>query len=607
MLPSNCYILKTGCMYRLFAGVVVACFALLLTNGCKSASKVTSSFEDVLYAEGRPVIIKVKDENEERKFNFYFYNALRFGLKGDVGNSAMYFNEAIKIDSACATCYYEIGNLLINNQEYIEAQKFIFKAVQYDPDNEHFLYLLSKLYAHNGDMENALLSAEYLVGKFGNNLDYLYHLSQLQAQSGDFISGIRTLERIEGRMGVNEAIALEKHAMYLHMGDVKGAENVLVKLCDSYPLNGDYKVYLGDFLMQQKQSAKALEIYNSIVRNYPSNGQVYFSLANYYFNINDQENFKFNLEYGFSHSGVDLESKVQRLVPFLMSADSNQRVLDISDLDKYFNCIIKSHPYEAFIYKLYGNFLGLIGRDLAAISSYETSLLIDEKQADVWQDYLLKLSEQVENRETFLKESVRAVDLYPDNGIFNYLCGLAYMFSGQDGKAIEYLKSASELVEDNDGLLSVVYGILGDLYYNVGSRDESFSAYEKSIALKNDNIAALNNYAYYLSIEGIELAKAETMISKVIELEPLNPTYLDTYAWILFKRENYLEALYFIEQAISNGGADNGVILEHYGDILFKNGNLEEALKYWKQALSTEDEISGVLEEKIRLMQYIPE
>src|SRR5690606_39670162 len=58
----------------------------------------------------------------------------------------------------------------------------------------------------------------------------------------------------------------------------------------------------------------------------------------------------------------------------------------------------------------------------------------------------------------------------------------------------------------------------------------------------------LNNYAYYLSIEGIELAKAETMISKVIELEPLNPTYLDTYAWILFKRENYLEALYFIEQ-----------------------------------------------------------
>src|SRR5690606_41994702 len=53
--------------------------------------------------------------------------------------------------------------------------------------------------------------------------------------------------------------------------------------------------------------------------------------------------------------------------------------------------------------------------------------------------------------------------------------------------------------------------------------------------------------------------------------------------------------------------ADNGVILEHYGDILFKNGDLEEALKYWEQALSTEDEISGVLEGKIRLMQYIPE
>ena len=36
-----------------------------------------------------------------------------------------------------------------------------------------------------------------------------------------------------------------------------------------------------------------------------------------------------------------------------MSADSNQRVLDISDLDKYINCIIKSHPYEAFIYTIW--------------------------------------------------------------------------------------------------------------------------------------------------------------------------------------------------------------------------------------------------------------
>ncbi len=594
-------------MYKIFAFLAIVSLSLILTFGCKSAAIVTSSFEDVLYAEGRPVIIKVKDENDERKFNFYFYNALRFGLKGDVGNAALYFNEAIKIDSSCATCYYEIGNLLINNKEFGDAQKFLFKAVQYDPDNEYFIYLLSKLYAHNGDLDNALSSAEYLTTKFNDKVDYLYHLSQLQAQSSDFFGAIKTLDNIESRIGVNEAVSLEKHAMYLHIGDIKGAENEIVRLCKAYPLNGDFRVFHGDFLIQQKQSTKALEIYNTVISEFPGNGQVYFSLANYYLNVNDIDNFKDCLEKGFSHSGVDLESKVQRLVPFLMDAESSQKVLSIDDLDKYFSCIIKSHQYESFVYKLYGNFLGVLGRDSAAVSAYETSLLIDEKQADVWQDYLLKLSNLDGYKDTFLKESVRAVELFPDNGVLYYLCGVANMLSQQDSSAIVYLKGAADLIKDNDGLLSVVYGMLGDLYYNAGLREDSFDSYERCLSLKNDNIAALNNYAYYLSVEGIDLSKAETMISKVIELEPLNPTYLDTYAWILFKRENYLEALYFIEQAVNNGGDDNGVILEHYGDILFKNGNVEEAVKYWKLASSLEDETSSVLEQKIKLERYIPE
>ncbi|GAO31297.1 hypothetical protein [Geofilum rubicundum] len=64
----------------------------------------------------------------------------------------------------------------------------------------------------------------------------------------------------------------------------------------------------------------------------------------------------------------------------------------------------------------------------------------------------------------------------------------------------------------------------------------------------------MNNYAYYLSEMEIQLDKAEEMISNVIQLEPSNATYLDTYAWVLFKRGKYMEALFIIEQAMENGG-----------------------------------------------------
>lgn len=64
----------------------------------------------------------------------------------------------------------------------------------------------------------------------------------------------------------------------------------------------------------------------------------------------------------------------------------------------------------------------------------------------------------------------------------------------------------------------------------------------------------MNNYAYYLSEMEIQLDKAEEMISNVIQLEPSNATYLDTYAWVLFKRGKYMEALFIIEQAMEMGG-----------------------------------------------------
>ena len=64
----------------------------------------------------------------------------------------------------------------------------------------------------------------------------------------------------------------------------------------------------------------------------------------------------------------------------------------------------------------------------------------------------------------------------------------------------------------------------------------------------------LNNYAYYLSLVGRDLDKAERMSGKVIERFPNNSTYLDTYAWILFKKGNYTLAKFYMETAIKNGG-----------------------------------------------------
>src|SRR5699024_4763910 len=115
----------------------------------------------------------------------------------------------------------------------------------------------------------------------------------------------------------------------------------------------------------------------------------------------------------------------------------------------------------------------------------------------------------------------------------------------------------------------------------------------------------LNNYAYYLSIQRKDLSKAEAMSKKTVEAEPKNPTFLDTYAWILFELKRYTEAKVYIDAALENGGNESGVVIEHAGDIYFKLGEKEKALEYWIQA--EELGAGSMITSKIKKKKYIAE
>ena len=74
------------------------------------------------------------------------------------------------------------------------------------------------------------------------------------------------------------------------------------------------------------------------------------------------------------------------------------------------------------------------------------------------------------------------------------------------------------------------------------------------------------------------------MSEKCIKKEPENATYLDTYAWILYKMKNYNKAREYIERAVKNNKDNSSEIIEHYGDILMVFEDEEGALIQWKKA-----------------------
>ena len=102
------------------------------------------------------------------------------------------------------------------------------------------------------------------------------------------------------------------------------------------------------------------------------------------------------------------------------------------------------------------------------------------------------------------------------------------------------------------------------MYYETGDKKKCFEYLEKAKRVKPHSSIILNNYAYFLSLEGKKLKKAERMSREAVEAEPENATYLDTYAYILYLLKDYEGARTYFKKCMVYGGKSSKVILEHY-------------------------------------------
>ena len=90
------------------------------------------------------------------------------------------------------------------------------------------------------------------------------------------------------------------------------------------------------------------------------------------------------------------------------------------------------------------------------------------------------------------------------------------------------------------------------------------------------------------------------MSALTVKAEPDNPTYLDTYAWILHLQGKDSEAKPYLKHAMLHGGKESVVLLDHYAEILYALGEYDLAVSYWMEARAKnkDDEIPD-LDERV--------
>lgn len=96
------------------------------------------------------------------------------------------------------------------------------------------------------------------------------------------------------------------------------------------------------------------------------------------------------------------------------------------------------------------------------------------------------------------------------------------------------------------------------------------------------------------------------MSARTIKEKPDDATSLDTYAWIMFKKKNYVEALAYIEKAMANSEDLSEELCHHAGDIYFMNGEPKKAVEYWEKALKYNPD-NELLKRKVHHKTYFYE
>ena len=198
-----------------------------------------------------------------------------------------------------------------------------------------------------------------------------------------------------------------------------------------------------------------------------------------------------------------------------------------------------------------------------------------------------------------MSDSQEALGIFPDQPIVYFFNGLANNQKKKYSEAITVFSSGVKMVVDNKELEQQFYSSMGDAYNELKDYAKSDDSYEKALAINPKDANVLNNYAYYLSVRGEKLEKAEAMSRQSNELEPTQASYQDTYGWIMYKQNKLDDAKMWIEKAMTNGGDKSAAVLEHYGDILFKMGDITKAFEYWQKAKNAGDGASEFLDRKI--------
>lgn len=488
--------------------------------------------------------------------------------------------EILSKDRENDAAHYYLSRIYLSRGQYTKAEHSLNNAIKADGNNSWYKLQLATVYNYTGNTQKALKLFNELRKREPLKSEFYDALIDIYIRERDFEKAQQVLEDIEKSAGVSEATGLTRYNLLIFMGKQQEAIDYLRDFDINFGTPRTSTI-VGDSYAAEQKDTLALEYYQKALSMAPDYIPASFGMAEI-FRVQNKFDLYFDSMFPFmANRDIDPAMKTGYMDQLMGNVRFVQTFLP--QIDTMMTNMYQAHSSDSSVAYKYALFLVQSGKSGRALEVLHSNLELYPNSKEAHRQYL-SLIYYLEMWEPMEVKSTEALKVFPNDTGFLQFKAISLLQQGKRANSIKLFQEILTYAKRDSATFVNTLTTLGDLNYQEGNTKEAFKYYRKTIKKEPKHLPALNNYAYFLSLERKSLSKALKMSKITIDLEPNNATYLDTYGWILHLLGRNGEAKAIFKHAMIYGGKENADILDHYADVLFALKEYELAFIYWGQA-----------------------
>ncbi|MEZ4999855.1 MAG: tetratricopeptide repeat protein [Bacteroidales bacterium] len=516
-------------------------------------------------------------------------------MLGNVGEAMEYLEKAIKINPASDAAAFEISRIALAGGDLENAYRYGRMALSIDGYNEWYLNNMANIFISANRPDSLISILETYVERIPGNDEILYNLGGLYLEYGKPVEAEKIFTQLRETYGDSQQLIFALLNAKNAQGKSDETEILLKEMISREPGNINYLGMLAEQYRKTGEKEKADEIYEKLFEISPGNKLLQLSYVDFLLEDKRFAELSGQLNNLMLSDSLGIEEKIA----ILENVSGNQgfgseygKQLQVSAL-----ILEASYPGNFEVRMAVAGVFGATGEREEEIKRMSAALNDNHDYYQGWEELLLKLNDYGDFDRLYSTAQKVATDFnrYP---LPKLLLAFAATEKGDYEKALEELNKVKILVNNQEEYMVQIYSLEADIYYRQGQYEIAFGKFDQALAINPDDVMLLNNYAYFLSEQNMNLPKAEEMIVRCLKSER-NNTYLDTYAWVLYKQGKYRKAGEIMKEIFKEEENDPE-LLEHYGYIRKALRDCKGAVVYWEMALKG-DETKKYLEKEIEL------